>query len=86
MKLVLKNNVGKIESEYQVTDLNDSIMYFHFENFVLQENLPSGEYDYSLYDDDNVLVAQGIAQIGDYNPESTKTYEKNKQTYKQYNG
>lgn len=85
MKLLFKNNVSKIESEYQVTDLCDSKLYYHFENFVLQEGLPDGEYNYELYDNNNVLVAQGLVQIGNYVPKNTITYENNKTTYKQYN-
>lgn len=88
MKLVLKNNLSKIESEYQVTDVGDSALFYHFEDFILQENLPEGEYSYFLYDSDNKLVAQGLAQIGDYVPSTgeQKTYTSQNNNFIQYNG
>lgn len=85
MTLKFKNNVSKKEYEFSVDDINDSIMYYHFENVELPSGLSDGEYSYELYDNYNQLVAQGLAQIGSYVPENTKTYEKNN-SYKQYNG
>ena len=85
MKLKLTNNVSKIESVYDVTDVGDSMLYYHFENFVLDGGLPDGEYSYLLFDDKNTVVAQGLCQIGDYEREETTIYDNNKPTYKQYN-
>lgn len=85
MTLKLVNNVSKKEYEFQVTDLEDSRMYYHFENFVLLNEMYDGEYNYFLYDNNNKLVAQGILQIGDYVPEHT-TYDNKDVKYKQYNG
>ena len=85
MTLKLTNNVSKKEYVYDVTDENDSILYYHFENFVLDDNMDDGEYNYLLFDDKNKVVAQGLLQIGDYVPEHT-AYENNDVKYKQYNG
>lgn len=85
MTLKLTNNVSKKEYEYTVTDMEDSKMYYHFENFVLDDNMDDGEYDYFLYDEENTVVAQGLCQIGDYEREETTIYDNNKPTYKQYN-
>ena len=45
--------------------------------------MPEGEYSYKLYDN-NKLVSRGLAQIGDYVPQTT-TYTKTKDNYIQYN-
>lgn len=83
MKLVLINNLDKNKSEYQVTDVGDSVLFYHFENFILQENLSDGEYTYFLYDDEEKLVAQSLLQIGNYESEHS-TYSKEENNYKQY--
>lgn len=81
MTLKLVNNVTKKEYEFEVTDENDSRLYWHFEDLELEENMDDGEYDYLLYDDEE-LVAQGLCQIGEYTPEHSQ-YE-NDNNYKQY--
>lgn len=88
MKLILKNNVDKKEYEFTVTDLGDSVMFYHFENIQLPNGIVDGEYSYFLYDNDNNLVAQGLAQIGDYVPSTgdQKTYTSQDNNYLQYNG
>lgn len=86
MTLKFKNNVGKQEYEFTVTDIGDSSLYYHFEDVQLPSGIDDGEYSYELYDEDNVLVAQGLVQIGDYVPEDKKTYENNNTEYKQYQG
>lgn len=85
MTLKLVNNVSKKEYEFNVTDVGDSKMYYHFENFTLEDGMDDGEYNYFLFDNDDNLVAQGLVQIGNYVPQNTITYENNKTTYKQYN-
>lgn len=85
MLLKFINNVSKKEYQFNVTDMEDSKLYYHFENFTLEDNMDDGEYDYLLFDNDDNLVAKGLVQIGDYVPENTKTYDNNKTTYKQYN-
>ena len=89
MKLVLKSTVTKKTSEYQVTDAADSHLFYHFPEFQLEGKYDDGEYEYELYDDSNeedVLLAQGLLQIGDYkeNKNNRTTYESTNGTYKQY--
>ena len=92
MKLVLKSTVTKKTSEYQVTDAADSHLFYHFPEFQLEGEYDDGEYEYELYDvsnEEDVLVAQGLLQIGDYteNENNRTTYENtNGNIYKQYNG
>lgn len=86
MTLKLTNNVGKKEYEFTVSDLEDSTLYYHFDNFVLEDGMDAGEYGYFLYDNDGELVAQGLCQIGDYESEHKVYKEDNNKVYKQYNG
>lgn len=86
MKFLLVNSVTKKTIEKIVTDENTSSLFYQF-NFNFDELVDEGSWTYTLYDDKNKEVATGIAIVGDYNPEDTKTYkEENKTTYKQYNG
>ena len=85
MKLVLKNNVDKKEYEFNVTDQNTSSMFYQFE-LTLDGTMPEGDYSYLLYKS-NKVVASGLARLGDFIPENTKTYNNNpKITYKVYDG
>lgn len=84
MKLVLKSNITKKTWEFTVYDRCDSRMFYHFPNFKLTEKMDDGEYNYELYED-NELLAQGLLQIGDYENNTVTAYTKNN-TYKQYNG
>lgn len=87
MKLTIKNNVTKKEYDFQVEDIGDSTLFYHF-NIALEAGVDDGEYGYILYDDDNI-VATGLLQVGDYVPPtgSTTVYTKeNKDVYIQYNG
>ena len=86
MKLIFINSVDKKEYEFSVTDLEDSKLYYHFNNFELPNDIDDGQYDYFLYDSEDELVAQGLVQIGTYESDH-KVYSKEpKQTYKQYQG
>ena len=84
MVLKLTNNVSKKTYEYTVIDLEDSTLYYHFDNFVLEDNMDDGEYNYELFDENEKMVAQGLLQIGLYTSEN-KVYSENVKTYKQYN-
>lgn len=86
MVLKLTNNVSKKTYEYSVNDLDDSILYYHFDNFVLEDNMDDGEYDYELFDDDEKMVAQGLLQVGNYESDHKVYSKETKQTYKQYQG
>lgn len=84
MTLKLENSVDKKTYIYtNLTDLADSRIFFHFD-LILDDGMPDGSYNYFLYDVNDIQVASGILQIGDYNKTVT-TYTKNN-TYVQYNG
>lgn len=87
MTLKMTNTVSKKEYEFNVTDMNDSKMYYHFKNLTLESGMDDGSYEYNLLDNDNNLVAQGVLQIGDYVPQKTVYNENgNNNPYKIYNG
>lgn len=86
MRLKLVSNLTKIEYEFTgLTDTLESRMFYSLE-LGLPENIADGEYSYTLYDDDNVSVATGLCQIGDYTPNKKEYTQENKQQYIQYNG
>lgn len=82
MQLILTNNLSKKQYTFEVNDLNDSNIYYHFK-LTLSEGMDDGEYSYALYNN-NKLVSRGLAQIGDYVSEKT-TYTKTENGYIQYN-
>lgn len=79
MVLRLTNSVDKKKYEYEVTDIADSSMYWHFD-ITLTGDEAEGEYKYELLDKDNNVLATGIAQIGDYVNETTTAYTNNNQS------
>jgi hypothetical protein len=84
LRLELTNNTTKTTTNYEVIDYFSSNIFFHFE-IRLKSGIIDGEYTYHLYDGD-VLVANGLCQIGDYKAE-VKEYKENKnkeKTYKVY--
>ena len=83
MTLKLVNNTDKKVYNFDVDDVGDSRIYYHF-NVKLEAGMPDGEYTYTLYDGDSFL-ATGLCQIGDYVPTKKSEYTNNK-TYKQYQG
>ena len=85
MIFTIKNNVTKKEYEFQVEDIGDSMLFYHF-NITLEAGVDDGEYGYILYDTDNAIVARGLLQIGDYVPSTTAYTKDNKDVYIQYNG
>lgn len=86
MKFLLVNSVTKKTIEKIVTDENTSSLFYQF-NFNFDELVDEGSWTYTLYDDKNKEVATGIAIVGDFVPENTKTYNNNpKTTYKVYDG
>lgn len=82
MKLVLKSSITKKKWEFNVRDNNDSKLFYHFRNFQLTEAMDDGEYEYELFDNEE-LVAQGLLQIGNYE-HNNKTYTKEDNGYRQY--
>ena len=84
MLLKLTNNLTKTEMDFQVTDKQQSGMYYVFD-IQLETEAVEGEYTYELFDEDNNKVATGLLQIGDYVPEN-KTYNNDEKTYIVYGG
>ena len=84
MVFSLQNNVTKKEYSYKVYDVNDSTLFYHF-TLTLGEDMDEGEYTYKLFND-NLLLAQGLLQIGDYKNNSKKYTVTDVGGIKQYNG
>lgn len=84
MVFLLQNNVTKREYSYKVYDVNDSTLFYHFA-LTLGEDMDEGEYTYKLMND-NLLLAQGLLQIGDYENNTKKYTVTDDNGIKQYNG
>lgn len=84
MTFYLQNNVTKREYSYKVYDVNDSTLFYHF-TLTLGEDMDEGEYTYKLTND-NLLLAQGLLQIGDYENNTKKYTVTDDNGIKQYNG
>lgn len=84
MVFSMQNNVTKKEYSYKVYDVNDSTLFYHF-TLTLGEEMDEGEYTYRLMNDD-VLLAQGLLQIGDYKNNTKKYTVTDDNGIKQYNG
>lgn len=82
MILKLYNNLTKVEYSYIVDDTGNSNINYKI-NLKLESGMPEGTYEFKLYDN-NKLVSRGLAQIGDYVPQTT-TYTKTEDNYIQYN-
>lgn len=83
MKLIIKNNITHMNFEYSVTDLSESSIYYTF-NINIPESYDDGEYEYTLKDDGNKIVATGLIRVGDFKQNNTQ-YNNNKDNkYVQY--
>lgn len=71
MKLLLKNGITKRNFEYNVYDLNESLIYYTF-NINIPESYDDGEYEYTLKDDLDKIVATGLMRVGDFKQENTQ--------------
>ena len=86
MTLLLENNTTKVQiSLKNLTELGISAVHYVFD-INLPEGVDSGEYNYTLFDDQDKVVALGLLQIGSFVPEKKSYTAQNKQTYKQYEG
>ena len=85
MRLTLKNNLTKAEMEFDVTNKMTSGLFYAFD-ITLSGETTEGEYTYTLYGDKNEVIATGLAQIGDYKPETSAYTENNQQQFITYNG
>lgn len=82
MKLLLINSITKKEFEYSVTDLNESSIFYTF-NINIPDSFDDGEYEYTLKDDGDKILATGLMRVGDYKQENTQYNNKDKK-YIQY--
>ena len=62
---ILFNTTTRQEYVYNVEDKQEYLQYYSFE---VNLDIPDGEYEYKLKDDDNVY-SSGLVRIGDYTPE-----------------
>ena len=82
MKFIIKNGITHKEFEYSVTDLNESSIYYTV-NLNIPEEMDDGEYEYTLKDNEDKIVATGLIRVGDFKQEN-KQYINNKDKFIQY--
>ena len=83
MQFIIKNGITHKEIEYNVTDLNESSIYYVF-NINIPDSIDDGEYTYVLKDNEDKIVATGLIRVGDFKQEN-KEYNNNKdKKYIQY--
>lgn len=83
MKFIIKNGITKRNFEYNVTDLNESSIFYTF-SINIPDSLDDGEYDYVLKDDLDKIVATGLLRVGDYKQENTQYNNNKDKKYIQY--
>lgn len=83
MILKLINTLTHKEHIFNVEDELTSNIYFNFQ-FELDDDMVEGEYNYYVYDGDNIL-AQGLLRYGDYITEN-KAYNEPNKPFIQYRG
>lgn len=81
--LKLVNNLTKYEFTLEDLEDKETSRLFYTFDITVPDGLVDGEYAYTLYDENHAVLATGLLQIGDYNPDNT-TYEQN--TIKENNG
>ena len=82
MKFIIKNNITHKKFEYSVEDLNESSIYYTF-NLNISDEMDDGEYEYTLKDDGEKILATGLIRVGDFKQEN-KQYINNKDKFIQY--
>lgn len=85
MKLKLSNNLTKVEHTYDNVSVTETKLYYDVLFDFNPIGMDEGEYDYTLFNDDEEVIATGILRYGNYNNEKKTVYE-NKKVIKQYNG
>lgn len=83
MKFIIKNNITHKEFEYNVTDLNESSIFYTF-SINIPDSLDDGEYDYILKDNEDKIVATGLMRVGDYEHKNTQYNNNKDKKYIQY--
>ena len=82
MQFIIKNGITHKNFEYNVTDLNESSIYYTF-NLNIPEEMDEGEYEYTLKDDGEKILATGLMRVGDFKQEN-KEYNNKDKKYIQY--
>ena len=82
MKLLLKNGITHKQFEYSVEDLNESSIFYTF-NINIPERFDDGEYEYTLKDNEDKILATGLIRVGDFKQEN-KEYNNKDKKYIQY--
>lgn len=77
MKLVLKNNLLNQEYILDVRDAGSTFNYYRL-SINLYSNMAEGEYEYTLLDDNDNELSNGLLQIGDYKQNNDVYEHKNK--------
>lgn len=83
MKLVLINSLSKEKYELIVRDNGSTMNYYKLE-INLYDNMAEGEYEYTLLDDNNNEISNGLLQLGNFT-QNNKQYS-DKKTNIVYNG
>ena len=86
MTLKLSNNVTK--KVYTFENLEDKLtsrIWYAFD-ITLEPGTDDGEYTYTLYDDQEIVKATGLLQVGDYKPQNNTYTAQTHNGYIQYNG
>lgn len=81
MWLNLKNTIDGIVWSFEVEDSTPNSEYYYFKDLNIPEDMPDGEYEYSLMYE-NILLATGLLRLGNYKTD-VKSYEITTKT-KQY--
>lgn len=76
-KLVAEHQVSHEIIEIPVSAPEGHKTYYDIP-FALEEKVGEGQYDYTLYDEKDRVLSQGILQIGDYQPTSKEYVNQNK--------
>lgn len=77
--LILKSTIDQDERIFNISSSGNSANYFEFK-ITLQDNMPNGEYEYTLKDG-GLVLSRGLLILGDV--ESHEEYNKTI-TYEQY--
>lgn len=86
MTLTLINNLTKKEYSFDNLEDNNVSRLFYAFDITLESGMDDGEYSYTLYDDENVVKATGLLQVGNYTPNNNTYTANTKNGYVQYNG
>lgn len=86
MLLQITNNLTKVTYDLTINDPQFSRLFLTG-SIELPDNVVDGEYNYFVIDD-NIILAQGLLQIGDYEQEDKISYDtpKSDDEFITYNG